>query len=316
MKKIFILFFLLIGCVPQVFYPQVTSFIGSPNLREYRNLAIFPFSDAPGAPYSGQLVQGLASQSFAKFGFNVVEREKLAYLLREQELSMSGLIDESKSLRIGKMVGARAIVIGNVGQYASYQRKTDTTYVPFYNPFLRITTYIPVQGKQWVENFVSMSLRIIDVETGQLIYSGSGQYEVGLTNPPQQMAEFILRDIIATWRSGGRPLRGQNQQDLPESRQKPPSFSSTSFEGWHMLSAGKLNNVMIEKRTSSEILISYPSGVMKGTSTDGVMYNGEWHGEVKWGRWEIRFDSQDEATGWSDNKGIGEKFPMKLGKKD
>lgn len=316
MKKIFILFFFLIGCVPQVYYPQVTSFIGSANFREYSNLAIFPFSDAPGAPYSGQIVQGLASQSFAKFGFNVIEREKLTYLLREQELSMSGLIDESKKLRIGKMVGARAIVIGNVGQYASHQRKTDTTYLPIPNFYTGQTTYFPMQGKQWSENSVSISLRIIDVETGQLIYSGSGQYEVGLRNPPQQMAEFILHDIIATWRSGGRPLRGQNQQDLPQSQQKPPSFSSTSLEGWQMLSAGNPYNVKIEKRTSSEILISYSSGVMKGTSTDGVMYKGEWHGRDKWGRWEIRFDSKDEGIGWSDNKGVGEMFPLKLRRKD
>ncbi|MDH4265659.1 MAG: tetratricopeptide repeat protein [Deltaproteobacteria bacterium] len=89
-----------------------------------------------------------------------------------------------------------------------------------------------------------------------------------------------------------------------------------SNEGWQMFSAGKLSNVVIEKRTHSEILISYSSGVMKGISTDGVMYNGEWHGKGKWGKWEIRFESYDEATGWSDNKGIGEKFPLKLRKKD
>ena len=34
---------------------------------------------------------------------------------------------------------------------------------------------------------------------------------------------------------------------------------------------GNLTIVGVEKRTSSEILISYPSGVMKGTSTDGVI---------------------------------------------
>ena len=89
-----------------------------------------------------------------------------------------------------------------------------------------------------------------------------------------------------------------------------------SIEGWQMLSAGNLSNVVIEKRTPSEILISYSTGAMRGTSTDGVMYNGEWHGKDRWGRWGIRFDSQDEATGWSDNKGTGEKFPLKLKKKD
>jgi len=89
-----------------------------------------------------------------------------------------------------------------------------------------------------------------------------------------------------------------------------------SSEEWQMSSSGNLSNVVIEKRTPSEILIRYPSGAMNGTSTDGVLYNGEWQGKDRWGKWEIRFDSQDEATGWSDNKGIGQKFPLKLRKKD
>ena len=209
-------------------------------IREYRNLAIFPFSDAPGAPYSGQIVQGLASQSFAKFGFNVIEREKLSILLGEQELSMSGLIEESKKLRIGKMVGARAIVVGNVGQYATYQRKTDTTYFPIPNFKTGQSTYVPIQGKQWFREFCFHSLRVIDVETGQLIYSGLGQYEVGLRNPPQQMAELILHDIVATWRvrrkafkrpkpTGFTSKPGKTsvlQQHFPRRRAKPTGFTS------------------------------------------------------------------------------------------
>jgi hypothetical protein len=98
--------------------------------------------------------------------------------------------------------------------------------------------------------------------------------------------------------------------------QAPPSSGTAFLEGWQMLLAGDSYNVKIEKRTSSEILISYSSGVMKGTSTDGVMYRGEWHGRDKWGRWEIRFDAKDEGTGWSDNKGVGEMFPLKLRRKD
>jgi hypothetical protein len=54
-----------------------------------------------------------------------------------------------------------------------------------------------------MESYVSISLRIIDIETGALIYSGSGQYNQGLTNPPQQLAEFILNSIVSGWFQGG-----------------------------------------------------------------------------------------------------------------
>jgi len=50
-----------------------------------------------------------------------------------------------------------------------------------------------------MESYVSLSVRILDVETGALIYSGSGQFEKGLANPPQQIAERILGEILAKW---------------------------------------------------------------------------------------------------------------------
>jgi tetratricopeptide (TPR) repeat protein len=166
-------------------------------LQKYRQIAVLPFADAPGAPQSGQIVQGLASQIFSKSGFKVIERGRLDDIVNEQKLSSSGLMDATHAIQVGKLLGVTAVVIGEVGQYAVSQRHTDTTYFPL--PIAGQITRIPIQGKQWNESHVSMSLRVIDVETAQLIYSGSGQYDRGLTNPPQQLAAYILRDIIAGW---------------------------------------------------------------------------------------------------------------------
>jgi hypothetical protein len=135
-------------------------------------------------------------------------------------------------------------------------------------------------------------------------------FKYKVENPhPTWDEETFYRDTDGSWKA-------KIQKTVADNKKQPPSSGTVFLEGWQMLSAGNSTNVVIEKRTHSEILISYPSGLMKGTSPDAVMYSGEWHGKGRWGRWEIRFSSQDEATGWSDNSGLGEKFPMSLKKKE
>ena len=194
-----ILFIFITGCAtpPQKISPSISNFIGSRDFQKYRQIAVLPFADAPGAPQSGQIAQGLATQLFAKHGFIVMERGRLYDILSEQQLSVTGLIDENMAIRIGKILGVSAIVVGVVGQYSTHERHTDTVYIPLV--LSGHTTNIPIQGKQWTESFASVSIRVIDIETSQLIYSGSGQYDSGLSNPPQQLVESILKDIIAGW---------------------------------------------------------------------------------------------------------------------
>lgn len=154
-----------------------------------------------------------------------MERGRLSNVVSEQQLSLSGLMDETQAIRIGKLLGVKAIVVGEVGQYSVSQRHTDTTYFPLI--LYGKTTNIPIQGKQWEESFVSISLRIIDIETSQLVYSGSGQYDRGLQNPPQQLAEFILRDIIARWiRDPDQPQLTKEAKDNTERQDTEPNDSS------------------------------------------------------------------------------------------
>jgi curli biogenesis system outer membrane secretion channel CsgG len=190
------------GCAtanPNLVYPSITSFVGSFNYLKYKKIAILPFTDAPNSPQSGLIVQGLANNVFAKGGLEVVERTRLYDVINEQALSLSGVFEPSNQIKLGKILGVNAIVVGEVGQYMTVQRKTDTAYYPMRDIFTGKESYITIQGQQWNENYASISLRIIDVETGQLIFSGSGQYERGLRNPPQQIAEALLTEIIADW---------------------------------------------------------------------------------------------------------------------
>jgi hypothetical protein len=292
------LFLALIGLLYVVTGCATTKgFVKNPErLKSIQKVAVLPFTSY-NAEVGFAIAESLSANLVAS-RFIVVERIQLEKILAEQGLTLTGVLENQQSI-IGKLKGVDAVIVGTATVSRGFAGMLFGGYIDYVS---------------------NCTARMIEVSTGEIIVAATftattASTQRGVTTAAE-VGQLLSEKIIASERSGGRPLRGQKQQDLLDSREKPPSFSSTSFEGWHMLSAGKLNNVMIEKRTSSEILISYPSGIMKGTSTDGVMYNGEWHGKVNWGRWEIRFDSQDEATGWSDNKGIGEKFPMKLRKKD
>jgi len=139
----------------------------------------------------------------------------------------SGLIDEKQSVRLGKLLGANAVVVGAVTQYQSLSRNT----APYYEKLpsrceqdpkcgqnlqsiamllgsekmLEVAKewnkheYVLNPGKNWLESFASASLRIIDVETGLVIYSASGYYQKSYTNPPEQLLEFIMQALVNEW---------------------------------------------------------------------------------------------------------------------
>ncbi|MCP5003548.1 MAG: hypothetical protein GY941_06275 [Planctomycetes bacterium] len=83
-------------------------------------VAIMDFQNR--AQYRGWRVGSGASDMLAtalvKTGkFSVYEREKLASILKEQELGASGVIDQSTASQIGKVIGVEYIITGAVTEY-------------------------------------------------------------------------------------------------------------------------------------------------------------------------------------------------------
>ena len=52
----------------------------------------------------------------------VVEREALERILNEQNLSMTGLIDDKSAVKIGKLLGADVILVGRGSSLRAYHR--------------------------------------------------------------------------------------------------------------------------------------------------------------------------------------------------
>ena len=98
----------------------------------------------------GDVIAGLLASNLANMdNITIIEREKIAGLLEEQSLQQSGLISAESAIKVGKMAGAQAVIVGTLTDYVYWQNTG-------------------VSGST-----ISFSMRMIDVETGKVIINGS-----------------------------------------------------------------------------------------------------------------------------------------------
>jgi TolB-like protein len=117
----------------------------------------------------GKIFTEMLTTSFVKSdAFKIIEREQLRKLLEELQLNQSGIIDTTNAKQIGKMVGADAIVIGNIIK---------------------------------IGNDMRLDARIIDVETGIILTGEKSEGKVDLKSIGL-MAESIVADLAHRFYKG------------------------------------------------------------------------------------------------------------------
>ncbi|HUV31442.1 MAG TPA: CsgG/HfaB family protein [Acidobacteriota bacterium] len=90
---------------------------------DIKTIAVMPFDNFSVGKYQeelGALGAGLASffqYDFAKISsLSVVERDKIEYVIQEQELAESGLVDQASAIKAGKLLSAHLMVFGSFTQ--------------------------------------------------------------------------------------------------------------------------------------------------------------------------------------------------------
>jgi Curli production assembly/transport component CsgG/PDZ domain len=156
--------------------PVVTGLgpINRETIDRYRTMAVMVFEDGPNAPGSGSRVAGIVTTLLLDLDMNMVERAKLDEVLKEQVIQLVHA-DDANVLKVGKLVGAHAIIVGGVQQWDQHSEART--------------------------NSVSLSLRMIDVETGQLLFNGEGHLTDQTTDDPESSARIIVHRILARFGS-------------------------------------------------------------------------------------------------------------------
>ncbi|MEM7110692.1 MAG: CsgG/HfaB family protein [Bacteroidota bacterium] len=145
-----------------------------------------------GAILSEHLLNNLASQARSLEFFEVIDRDKLDEVIREQKLSLSGLMDESTTAEIGELKGVDVILVGNVTESLVDRQQAGPSEREYTKEVvLRKEKYIDEDGKEKTreikgdvtaiadiysksaEATVGCTYKVIDVQTGQVLESGS-----------------------------------------------------------------------------------------------------------------------------------------------
>lgn len=130
------------------------------------------------------IADAVASRLHASRTCNVMERSQMSQILKEQAFQQSGACDGgSCAVEIGKILSVDRILVGSVGRI----------------------------GDAW-----ALNLRLVRVETGEVIQSASGKKRGGLADAQQTLVEQVVGDLTGTrksnawiwWTSGGIALAG------------------------------------------------------------------------------------------------------------
>jgi curli biogenesis system outer membrane secretion channel CsgG len=98
----------------------------------------------------GTIISGLLATELLNLkNIKIIEREKISRIFEEQVLQQSGMINSESAIKVGKLAGADAVILGDVSDYVYWENTgvTGTT--------------------------VSFSMRMIEVKTGNVVLNGS-----------------------------------------------------------------------------------------------------------------------------------------------
>ncbi len=109
-------------------------------------IAVLPFKNATAAAkrddYGSAVADMITTALVQSKKFNVIERQNIEKILKEQELWLSGIVDSGTTKKIGQITGVGFLVVGSVSKLGDY---------------------------------IEMDLRMLDTETGKIVLSTSGK---------------------------------------------------------------------------------------------------------------------------------------------
>lgn len=199
MRKVFLLVLSIMSCIS----PQI-SVNKNADFSKIKRVAVVDFK----GPES-ELASEIVTITLLKYGADVVERQQLDRIINELNLSKSDITDPNTRKKIGRLLSVDAFIVGNVTNYkpqTKYLMKDNTKSFNNINEIkgknLFIHSFDPTTDTYILETTleVGLTIRMIDVETGSVMWAGHLTYEgLDLSTTLKTISEYLIRSLMRNW---------------------------------------------------------------------------------------------------------------------
>lgn len=194
--SVFVVFLFLFCTVPSMIKIKVMK-PASIDMPEIKKVAVVDFI---GQGRSGSQMATLVQSKLIETNyFEIIERDKISRILEEQNMSMSGVVDDNTAVELGKLLGVDAMIFGEVTEYNVPEDKKITNKVKkqkFTGKYSTVQKKNKKTGKTkvvkekiyedvWIDEVhyvrqgnVAVNFRVVKVETSHLLaaFSDSRSY--------------------------------------------------------------------------------------------------------------------------------------------
>jgi curli biogenesis system outer membrane secretion channel CsgG len=189
------------------------------NLKGIRRLAVMAFRNHTENKEAPARVEGLLTEELQKSGrFELLERSQMDQALKEVALGQTGLIDEKTAKEAGKLIGADAVLVGEISCYQHEAKQIEYRYQRERSQMIPLPpgdrtpdiVTLPSESRTYtVEKYnasIGFSLRMISVSTGEVLWSKhvarsfgmrEGEYEIRNVNALfDKLADAAAREAV------------------------------------------------------------------------------------------------------------------------
>ncbi len=191
----------LAGCItPEVAYnPRA-------NFAAVKRVAVVTFAGP-----QGDVAADMMTTSLLARGADVIERQQLNQVLQEQHLASSGLLDPATVKEVGKILGVDALFVGTVVESMPAQsymvQSAPGAIMGGVTPVGNGDVFSegPVLGvpdSQVVTSAATVSLvsRMVDVQTGSIMWSASMSYDgFDVGTAMQAVTDSFAQSLVPIW---------------------------------------------------------------------------------------------------------------------
>lgn len=164
------------------------------SIGKIEKVAVIGIRNSTGAPDIEKVVGELLITDLVKTGrYTVVERGEIEKIFKELSLDLSGTINQADMKKVGELAGVDAIFTGSVTQFESY--KTDAPSKLWF-ALLHVGAAAFTYFKATQAATIGVSLRMVDVTTGKVLWSGD--YTAKHGTYLNESIHHVLEELIKT----------------------------------------------------------------------------------------------------------------------